>query len=418
MPPIRTRTAPIPTPTAQIPDPSAPEALRRLVGDADSFLDHILTVDLLHHRGAGGFDDLLSLADVDRIITSSGLRRPSIRVIRDGVPVSPDSWCRPVRTGSVTVRDQVDPGRLLDRFAAGDTLVLQSLQRWWPPLIEFCRDLELTLGHPVQANAYLTPAGAAGLRPHHDTHDVFVIQVAGTKHWELREPVIEAPLARHGSQHEVAAAQPIRQRLDLTPGHVLYLPRGFVHSASAQQGLSLHVTIGILATTAHRVLDVLLDQAAEDPRFRAALPVGYGTDPALTEQATKAVIADLLDWLTSVDPAAVAATLVEQFVTSRRPPLTGQLLALETLPRLDDSSSVSRRPGGVHRGTSADGCRRSTLGDRHLELPAVLEPAVTRLIDGAAHRVSDLADLLDAPSRLVLVRRLVREGLLVVHSDG
>lgn len=408
----------MPTRTAPIPDPQHPTALGRLVGDADRFLDHILNVDLLHRGGAGGFDDLLSLSDVDRILTSSGLRRPSIRLIRDGVAVSPDAYCRPVRTGSVVVRDQVDPGRLLERFTEGDTVVLQSLQRWWPPLMDFCRDLEVAVGHPMQANAYLTPGGAAGLRPHHDTHDVFVVQVEGTKHWELRDPVVDAPLARHGSQHEVAADQPLRERIDLSPGDVLYLPRGFVHSASAQQGLSLHITIGILATTAHQVLDVVLERATDDLRFREALPVGYGLDPAVTEQAAKTVIADLAEWLTSVDPAEVADVLVEKFVSSRRPLLAGQLLTVAELDSLTDSSSVVRRRGSVFRTSTRDGRLRVTLGDRHLDLPEALEPAVSRLVDGTAHRVAGLADLLDAPSRLVLVRRLVKEGLLAVVPDG
>ena len=50
------------------------------------------------------------------------------------------------------------------------------------------------LGHPVQANAYATPAGAQGFAVHHDTHDVFVLQVAGEKRWLVYEPALELPL--------------------------------------------------------------------------------------------------------------------------------------------------------------------------------------------------------------------------------
>jgi hypothetical protein len=55
------------------------------------------------------------------------------------------------------------------------------------------------------------------------------------------------------------------------------------------------------------------------------------------------------------------------------------------------------------------------LGDRSLSLPAALEVAVGRLLAGPA-RLGALADLLDAPGRVVLARRLVREGLLVVDE--
>ena len=67
----------------------------------------------------------------------------------------------------------------------------------------------------MQANAYLTPAGAAGLAPHHDTHDVFVLQVAGAKHWTVRAPVVDTPLPRHVSDHDAAAGQPVLFEADM-----------------------------------------------------------------------------------------------------------------------------------------------------------------------------------------------------------
>ena len=132
----------------------------------------------------------------------------------------------------------------------------------------------------MQANAYLTPAGAAGLAPHHDTHDVFVLQVAGAKHWAVRAPVVDTPLPRHVSDHDVAAAQPVLFEDEMRPGDVLYLPRGYVHSAAAQQGVSLHLTIGILATTVHDVLRTLVDRAGDDVAFRHSLRPGWPYDDA------------------------------------------------------------------------------------------------------------------------------------------
>ena len=65
-----------------------------------------------------------------------------------------------------------------------------------------------------------------------------------------------------------------------------------------------------------------------------------------------------------------------------------------------------------------DGRLAVLLGDRRLEMPVELAPVVERLAAGAALAVSDLADQLDQPSRTVLVRRLVREGLLEVTDLG
>ena len=373
-------------------------------------------------RHTGAFDDVLSLADVDRALTASGLRQPAFRLVRDGDVLAPSSYTRRARTGSAHIDDLIDTGRVLDLFGAGATIVLQGLQRWWSPAAHFCRDIELALGHPIQANAYLTPPGAAGLAPHHDTHDVFVLQVTGTKHWVVREPAVDTPLPRHTTDHEIAAAQPVVFDAELTPGDVLYLPRGFVHSAAAQQGVSLHLTLGVLATTVHDVLRQLVDMAGDDVTFRRSLTPRWPYDDDLAGTEVKAVVAELVDWLGRVDTSEVAGRMRDRFAANRTPLLDGQLLELAGLDDLSDETVVVRRQGTVgalvpeDAATGSEGDSdprlRLTLGDRQVVMPAALEPAVRRLLDGTVHRVHDLADLLDEPSRQVLVRRLVREGAL------
>ena len=104
------------------------------------------------------------------------------------------------------------------------------------------------------------------------------------------------------------------------------------------------------------------------------------------------------------------------------PLLDGQLLEIAGLDEIDDRTVVARRPGTIGAlgldppvgdpNDDGESRLRVTLGDRQVVMPAALEPAVRRLLDGSPHRVDDLADLLDEPSRRVLVRRLVREGAL------
>jgi bifunctional lysine-specific demethylase and histidyl-hydroxylase NO66 len=369
-------------------------------------------------RDDGGFDDLLALATADDAITGAGLRPPALRVVQDGQVLDARRYTRRARTGAHTIDDLVDPGRVLDLFAGGATVVLQSLHRWSTPVARFCRDLELEVGHPMQANAYLTPPGATGLAPHHDTHDVFVLQVHGTKHWTVREPVIEAPLARHRSDHAVAGEQAVLFEAELQPGDVLYLPRGFVHAASAQEGMSLHLTIGVLATTVHDLLVRIVDGAAEVPAFRRSLPPGHTSDEVVAREVVEQAVAGLSAWLAELDPAPVAHDLRRRFLGQRRPLLQGQLGQLERLDAVDDRSEVRRRTGCPAITETAGDRLLVRLGDRTVDLPAVLEPAVHRLLDGARRPVAELCDLLDAGSRLVLVRRLIREGALEAVDGG
>lgn len=411
MPPTQTTTRATATPISPTPE-LAP--LRRLVGDAAAFSSSALGASPHRHRSEG-FNDLFSLADADESLAGRGLRRPAVRLVRDGDVLASSRWTRRARTGSVWIDDLVDPAKVLALFAEGATVVFQSLQRWWPPVAAFCRDLEAALGHPVQANAYLTPAGAAGLDPHHDTHDVFVLQVHGSKAWVVREPVLTNPLPHQHSNHEEAAAQPVLFEAELEPGDCIYLPRGFVHSARAQREASLHLTLGVLASTAHDIARDLLDRAvAEVEGLRRAVPALATSE--VTAGEIKAVVADLIGWLERAD----AASLAEAFQAERPQravPLLGQLRELVSLADVGDATALRPRPHSDPQVRLEGTELVVALAGRTLRMPVALAPAVTALLDGSVRTVADIAQWLDEPSRLVLVRRLIREGLLVTNSD-
>src|SRR5687768_19120 len=93
--PTAGRTTPTaPTATTTPPTPDAPAALARCIGDVESFFDRRFTVEPVLWHGPGGFDDLLSLTDVDHQLTSGGLRRPAVRLVRNGDGIDPSTWTR------------------------------------------------------------------------------------------------------------------------------------------------------------------------------------------------------------------------------------------------------------------------------------------------------------------------------------
>ena len=139
------------------------------------------------------------------------------------------------------------------------------------------------LGHPVQVNAYVTPPQNQGFADHYDVHDVFVLQVAGEKRWRIREPVLEAPLRdQPWEQHraaveQAATAEPLIEET-LSPGDCLYLPRGYLHSATALGGTSIHLTVGVHTWTRRHLVDAVLGRIgarlADDVEARRSLPLG------------------------------------------------------------------------------------------------------------------------------------------------
>ncbi len=315
--------------------------------------------------------------------------------MRDGSVLPESGYTRHATITGRQLTGLVDARTAVDEFRKGATVVFQGLHRSFPPLVELISELELELGHPCQANAYLTPPGAQGFAVHSDTHDVFVLQTAGTKQWELHPPEgDEAPL--------------------LEPGHVMYLPTGTPHAARAQDSVSLHITIGINQLTWRGLVQrALASLAAEVPTDH--LPAGYLEDPQALAHQLGRHLSDIADRLRGVDPAVAVQDEVRRFLTSRPPRLEGALVDGLALEMIDDDTLLRRRPGSpcvlVDKGDRLD----VLLGDRTLEVPAHLRPALEEVRRRTALRPRDLP--LDERSRLVLSRRLVREGLLRVGPE-
>ena len=141
----------------------------------------------------GRFDDLLSVRDVERLITETALRTPGVPARqgrRDGVGLHdrPLLAARRRSPASPTSRGCSPSSRRARRSSSRASTTPGSRSR------ATAGELEAFLGHPAQANAYFTPRGSQGLPVHHDTHEVFSLQVAGEKRWLVYEPALELPL--------------------------------------------------------------------------------------------------------------------------------------------------------------------------------------------------------------------------------
>lgn len=341
--------------------------------------------------------------------------------MQDGEVLARSRSTRLGTVGGVRVNDLPDVGAILELFRDGATLVLQGLNRSHPPVAALCRGLERALTHPVQANAYLTPPSAAGLDVHHDTHDVFVLQLHGHKQWTTWPPAVSDPLPGQPWRGDVDELGGPALDEQLGPGDLLYLPRGTLHAACTVDGASLHLTIGVRSPTAHDVLARVLRLARDEPAFRVALPAGFARDRESFGAWVAGVVEEFTTWISDLDAAEIAAGLADDFFASHPPLLDGQLRQLLSLEELDDRSRVSRRAGvtaELRPSDDQDDLVVLHLGDRTVTMPAFTRPAVERLLTAEDLQVSALADVLDdEQSRCVLVRRLVREGLLVADLD-
>jgi ribosomal protein L16 Arg81 hydroxylase len=392
--------APIPaTPTLTTRTASG-EALRRCIEPVEEarFLDeHWERRPLFVVRDEPGrFDDLLTTEDVERLIESGGLRSPAFRLVRADERLKASDFMTDVSWRPAPFTGMPMVSKIAQEFARGSTLVVQGMHHWWTPLATFCRSLEAGLGHSAQANAYFTPRRAQGLPVHHDTHDVFCLQLAGEKRWLVYEPVWELPLRdqKYDAETMGGAVEPV---LDVTlrPGDTLYLPRGWLHAATTSDEESLHLTVGINVYTWLEAFRAALDDCAGDVAFRRS-PTGEA--------------GELLDALAArLAPEDVDRRRRRKLVKTRRPILEGQFEALRALETLDVDTELERRETVL---AELDGSTVMFEG-LTLEFPNhVADELAFVLATETPFRAADIPGSLDDDGRLSLVRRLVHEGLL------
>jgi len=366
-------------------------ALHRLVADPEAFARDVWGRAALLTPSAdlvGGFADLFDEEAVDELVSRRGLRTPFIRVAKDGTTLAARDFTSGGGAGA-GIADQVDDSKLTALFAEGATLVLQALHRTWPPLIDFTQQLAAELGHPVQVNAYVTPPQSRGFDDHYDVHDVFVLQISGRKHWRIHEPVHPMPLRdqpwtdRREAVAEAADTPPIVDAV-LEPGDCLYLPRGYLHAATALGGISTHLTFGVHTWTRHAVARTMLDRTlldlAGDADVRSSLPLGVRVgDPADVAPDVELVRARLMQAIEELTAEEISSALARASAATGRPEPIGPLaqmhaarsltvdsvlvLRLNLEPRLesyDDGTRLITRAGAVELGP-ADAAALGTL---------------------------------------------------------
>lgn len=176
-----------------------------------------------------------------------------------------NSWPHVIHAHLPDIRDEIssiettikDAPKL---FNNGMGLLFNEAQRISPVLAQSVEAIRKDLGLSAMTIArcliYVTPDGK-GTAPHFDQNINFVLQVRGTKKWKIapNHDVVN-PLTRHTMgldpdpemstylEKELPTQMPEEaQEFELTPGSVLFVPRGAWHSTEAEgDALALNFT--------------------------------------------------------------------------------------------------------------------------------------------------------------------------------
>jgi lysine-specific demethylase/histidyl-hydroxylase NO66 len=366
---------------------------------------------------ADRFAGLLSLDAIDELLSRRGLRTPFLRMSRNGEVLTSSRFTRGGGAGA-EITDQVADDKVLAEFAAGATLVLQGLHRTWPPLQQFAGALSAQLGQPVQVNAYVTPPQSKGFEAHYDVHDVFVLQLAGSKHWRIHEPVLPSPL-RDQPWHERKSAVDARcaeaPAIDsvLERGDSLYLPRGYIHAAESLGEVSAHLTVGVHPVTRWTLVEQVLAALRDDADLRLSLPVGVDlANEDVLRADLKATVTAMHEAIDRLDSAAVARAVGRHLSAAARPSPLRPLRQFSEAATLTAKTAVRLRPGLRVTFRSEGAHLVLELPDKEVPIPATVAEVARAATSGMPVTADSLTGI-EEREAVALLSQLLLEGVLV-----
>lgn len=212
----------------------------------------------------------------------------------------------------------IKPEQIGDMLASGKTVCASVIDTADPVLTAFLGRFQkhfAVLGK-FFFNSYLSPDGS-GFGLHLDHHPVFILQVEGRKRWRYSiEPVLRAVLSNISFPRDrtvlklpwVTVTRPEDKELcevTLSPGDVLYLPKGSWHSAQAI-GVSLGLTLAMETVQTLALIQHALATRLNTVNLRDFLP-GYSADskamPAELERFFESGLNDIRKVLGEIGPA-------------------------------------------------------------------------------------------------------------------
>lgn len=380
----------------------------------DEFFETYHEKDLLHinRNDETYYNNVLTSEEISDYLDRQDIFYPSVRIVKEGKEISSAEYTRKgVPVGHHKKDGIVNTEKAFALFNSGSTLVIQAGQRYFDNLSKCCLALSQKFNSPVQANLYITPDKSVGFNPHWDTHDVFVLQIAGTKTWKLYGFEKELPTKSQKFSSKGYTKEPIKT-MQLFPGDFLYLPRGYVHDAMADDGISAHITIGVLSYTWARFFNEIFPQLEDIKEFREAVPFWKGD---LT-----GVIKEKLDFLkdniAGLDATKGVERLCNNYNSVQAQPLNRYFKSLLDIKKLNDDTQLSLNEGVIMKVKESEGGVELKLLSKVVSIPLQLKTDIEYIIDKRKFKLADLPSTSDSEQKKTSILKLIREGVLHIEQ--
>lgn len=370
--------------------------------------------DVLHvkRNDTSYYNQILTSEEISDFLDRQDVFYPSLRIVKEGKEIPNSEYVRKgVPIGHHKKDGIINTDKAFALFNAGSTLVIQAGQRYFDNLSKCCLALSQHFNSPVQANLYITPNRSVGFNPHWDTHDVFVLQIAGTKSWKLYGFEKELPTKNQKFVSKGYSKEPL-QNIQLTPGDFLYVPRGYVHDAMADDGISAHITIGVLSYTWARLFSEVFPQLEEIRDFREAVPFWNENLKELIGEKAKL----LQKTITELDFNKGITRLNNNYNQVQPQSVNRYFQSILDVKKITPTTQLSINEGVVIHVTESDGGVQLKLFDKVITIPFEWKLLVDSIITQKKFTPADLPDGDTSEGKQTILSKLIKEGVLHIEN--
>ncbi|MEO9189164.1 MAG: cupin domain-containing protein [Acetobacteraceae bacterium] len=194
-----------------------------------------------------------------------------IRVSKESVMAPRERW---------TTNGKVDARKLDEFLANGFSVVVIHIDPYVPALAAICDEIRSRTLERSYVGIVVTSGAANGaFRVHFDPEDLLILQVEGTKRWQVFGPAVSNPLRAMPNQ-KPPEPEPIFDEV-LEPGDMLFVPAGNWHHCESGLSTSVHLGIFFLPPTGWHAVNALVRPLISEEMFR--MPLTRLDDPSALE---------------------------------------------------------------------------------------------------------------------------------------
>ena len=160
------------------------------------------------------------------------------------------------------------------------TLLVQAVDHWVPEVAQLLNHFRFIPNWRIDdvMVSYATEGGSAG--PHYDNYDVFLLQGAGKRRWQLGPKYCSDSAMQDNDTLRLLASFDADEEWILSPGDMLYIPPQFGHWGTATDSDCMTYSIGFRAPSHSEIIaefcEQQLSELTEELRY---------SDPQLSRQS-------------------------------------------------------------------------------------------------------------------------------------